>query len=266
MIARANRMAISDFVLVAVAVLILVLSLGPGKRIRQNVVVRDPQGITHRYSFDVDDPRLAKLDQQLQRWKRRPPDAETARHRWIVRAAEHYAELTKPVPQARPVVPVSFTLPPDDSDAAREANEREAAKVRARQRQAESAMWIRVAAEAKSRATQIERHHQRAISFPPIVLGSRFAAGPTRVHYLVGCLAGLLVAIAFSIWTRLCPALRLQGEAMAGDRIELPDGSQLLRLEIPTTWVRLRQPLSVWVRRLTYAATLTAGVIAALLG
>ena len=70
MIATTHRMAIQDFLLIAIAVIVIALSVLPKGDARQTLVIRDPSGILQTYSLRANDPRLASLERKLTTWSR----------------------------------------------------------------------------------------------------------------------------------------------------------------------------------------------------
>jgi hypothetical protein len=262
MIATTPRMAIHDFLLIAIAVILISLSMLPKGEARQTLVIRDPSGNLQTYSLNASDPRLASLRRKLTTWSRPAPNPRLSIQKWCAEVADYYAKQTEPqANRVENVVPVSFKL---KSPVPTNASEAKALN-------AQHAHWLHLAAEARNAIAKSESEIDRLKKLagsPPVQLGE-VASGKhsSRMLVLAG-VYGLCVACGFALWTHVCPSIRLQSTAMSPRQAAAPDDKRPiggLQLEIPPKWVRLHQPTQVVIRQTAFAVVMIAGVTCAIL-
>ena len=242
-----------DFLLVAFSVVVILLSATADREERQIVEIRDASGNLKPYSLAVDDPRLAKLQDQLADWTKGRPDAALTLAKWHFELADFYVTRTQGQP-SNAVVQVSFA----DGNQTSSAAEKEAAALRV-----QNAYWTRVRDQAKQTIDAVEekRRLEKLSGSPPIVFAERTLATPSPADFGIAGLAGLVVAIVFAYWVYLCPAITLS-EDWRVQEASLPGYDpdqrvQEFRIAIPAKWVRLHQPVSVLLRRVVYGFIVT---------
>ncbi|MFK8114845.1 MAG: hypothetical protein AB8B91_21770 [Rubripirellula sp.] len=257
MIAMQRQMAIHDFLLLALAVVVIVLNCWPTPANRQMIDVRGPQGEIQRYSLAVDDPRLQELEQQLYRRSQSRPLPGLTWARWQAEVAEFYAQRTRSNAETGKVVAVSFTDQQVKVD-------RETEYQRSLNRQ--HGHWLAVHDQSLQAIAKYETlmESQRAmLGPPPMAFAEVSSGGPAHHAFWISALAGLLVACCFAGWTYVCPARSLaaqSGEPELTSRSK-PLKRQSIEMSIPTRWVRVHQPLAVWLRRTVYGSLVAAALL-----
>ena len=262
MIAMTRRMAIRDFLLVAMATLVIVLSNWPSGQQRQSVDLRNNDGTFQRYSLTVDDPRLVKLRRDLDAWNRGGTNTAIALTKWRAELAEFYVSRLRS-PQNTEVAQVAFV------DSGVEAGVAVSNSHQGSAGNDWQSYWANIGQQAReSLAIQNEKlRDQRAILGPPIVLGT-VSESRNANAFMISCVCGLLMAIVFGIWTYLSPTLGLRRNANPeqleahGESLASSHGraSTELQLRIPSEWVQIHQPISVVLRRISYAALVGAAM------
>ena len=162
--------------------------------------------------------------------------------------------------------------------------------------------WLELGAEAQREIARVEevRRSRKALEVtPPILFGSLEAGKKPSEAVAVAGAIGVLIASVFAGWVFACPPLRLTRSGPArlvpgpnsvgpysvpGPNSDFPDSdfdAELsaatcwgregalevteIRLEVPTHWVRLRQPWSVMIRRWAVAGLVLGAAAAVLL-
>jgi hypothetical protein len=248
MIAKRRSLATHDFLLIVIATMVLVVSLLPMAPPRQQVRLRDTGGRMQTYSLLLDDPILDRLRREASR--RASPKAVSAAlavARWQAEVANFYAEQTKP-PQ---IQQVSFI---DRTD--RDMN------LLPLRMQHET--WLQVRDEAQSEIDRWESGFQRLriLEAPsPIELGALLPAHRPAGVYLLGLLAGFVVAAVFAFWAFLAPTLQVPfgGKTTPPRRIPVDRGFDFA-FEVPRDWIRVHQSPSVWLRRTAEAVLVIAAI------
>lgn len=250
-----NRPAVLDGLLFATAVGALVLGAWPADVPRQTIRVRAKieTAENRSYSLAVSDPRLLKLKRRLARWGRvnSPITAESAVAKWRLETARFYAECSR-------------------RDAAQAGQEKTAAQgtngrlaTSDDSLQSSAMFWLDRANAvgdelAKLESLRLER--QRHAAPPPVELGP--VVEPPRNLASLG-FAGLSAALGFflhAIWNRASPAVELLRSlgAVPDSRWAAPGA---LALDIPASWVRVRQPVSVRIRQLCLSLIVLAAFV-----
>ena len=265
MIATTRRMAIHDFLLVAMATLVIVLSNWPNSQKRQSVDLRNSDGTSQRYSLAVDDPRLAKLQRDLDSWNRGGTNTAIALTKWRVELAEFYVDRFQSPPSTS-VTQVSFV------ESGGNAASTDGPQISARKHW--QSYWANVGKQAReSLAIQNAKlRDHRALVGPPIVLG-KVIESRSKNAFLISCICGLLMATVFGFWTYISPSLGLHRtenvDEAEGNREQLTGSRERalteLQLRIPSEWVRIHQPISVVLRRVLYAGLVGAALLCMLI-
>ncbi len=253
MIGTNRRMPAHDFLLVAFSVALIVLSTWPETQPRQWVQLRERDGSLRQYSLTESDPRLAQLRLSLEKWAKAGQETRLAVAQWCAELADFYSQRTEPSPAqvASPIRAVGFRI-----DARERAEERraEAAKA-ASELRTQHDYWLERSQQARAEIAKVEeiRRSRKALEIPPpIVFGDLEPGRKPAASVMVATVIGLVVALAFSLWSWLSPTLHLRGQS-DGDRGTTSAGGEIekgdeLRLMVPAAWVRVRQPAGVIAR------------------
>ena len=275
MIAKSRQMAAHDFLLVLLSAAVLALLLWPPGPAFRKVEVRRKDGSLQTYQLAVGDPKLANLTRKLERWSNPRPSSRTAINRWNSELGSLYAERTTPdvAQEVKRILPVSYY--PDH------AKKREAAAQQAALLKQQKTYWLNFHTEAEQ-AIQAEQKRQEQLlelhAHPPISVGE-LQPGPYPPKAILYCsLIGLCAAVLFSTWNFLAPSIQLVKQtsvstedrqpgdnhlrSLHADASILRDATNSLQFEvtIPATWLKVRQPMSVWIRQTAYL-TLLASVV-----
>jgi hypothetical protein len=254
MIATNRRMAMHDFLLVALSVVVITLSTCSTPTAHQTVEICGADGNTHRYSLALHDPALLNLRHQAHQWTKQAPWPELTLAKWRAELCEFYAARTEAIRTNTDVVAVSFTAPTAPADDPY-------AQAMARQHQA----WIREAQRAQQVIQQLEavQEQRRALRGPvPIVFGEVTTQQSTS-SLMFAVAAGFCIAALFAVWTRLAPSIGLIPADEAPEILSAsePKRRQSIQLSIPNRWVRVHQPASVIVRRAAYLMVVATALI-----
>jgi hypothetical protein len=257
MIAATRRMATLDFLLVAFSAIVALQAFWPAAAPRQTVQYRDAGGRVHRYSLAIDDPRLKRLTQAVKKPSRPRPTAALAKLKWLAETADFYVGRTEPR-RNEPgfVLPVSYR---ENQSAAKSTNE---ADVLA----AEQNYWIEIRDENRQKVAQAEAklRLQQSLAVPSaIVFGDTVHGAHSTITLVTSALLGVCIAGFFALWTYACPAICLRADRFPPEletRKSDWSPSRDLRLLIPSRWVRVHQPASVTIRRLTQTVVVAAGL------
>ncbi len=275
MIAKSRQMAAHDFLLVFLSAAVLALLLWPPGPAVREVEVRRNDGSLQKYQLEAGDPMLASLSQKLQRWSNPQPNSRTAINRWNAELGSLYAERTTPraVEEIKRILPVSYY--PDL------AKKRAASANHAALLQQQQTYWLDFQRRAEQ-AIQVEQQRQERLfelhKHPPISI-SELQPGPyPRKAILCSSLIGLCVAVLFGAWNFLAPSIQLVTQTPASTKNQLADESHPhsphadasvatdatdsteFRVTLPATWLKVRQPIAVWLRQTAYL-TLLASVL-----
>ena len=267
MIAKSRQMAAHDFLLVALSAAVLALFLWPPGPAVREVEVRRHDGSLHTYQLTADDPKLANLTQKLQRWSNPKHNSRTAINKWNVELGSLYAERTIPkvTEELRRILPVSYY--PDH------AKKREAANRQAAQLKQQQAYWLAFKKQAEQ-ALQIEqKRHNELLALhasPPISISVPRPSPHSPIAILSASLIGLCVAMLFGFWNFLAPSIQLEKQASVASVAhqssenakcskvtgDLPPRTAANSLQfqviLPARWLKVHQPLSVWIRQTAY--------------
>ena len=129
MIANSRQMAVHDFLLVLLSAAVLTLLLWPPSPAIRQVNIRRNDGSVQSYQLATNDPKLAKLELDLQRWSKPKPNSRLAINKWKAELGGLYAERTLPrveQQEEKRILPVSYY--PDQAEK-RATAAREAAKL-----------------------------------------------------------------------------------------------------------------------------------------
>lgn len=267
MIAKSRRMAAHDFLLVLLSAAVLALLLWqPGPTVRE-VQVRRNDGSLQTYQLAADDPKLANLIVKLQQWSAPTPNSQTAINKWNAELGSLYAarSIPKAMEELKQILPVSYY--PDH------AKKRQAAAQHAALLKKQQAYWLNFQQKAE-RAVQAEQQRQKHLlslhKSPPISVGEVQAGPYQRQALLFSPLIGLGAALLFSVWNFLTPSIQLvrhaslsgqsqppakQGSGQAQTRPPSSNAnadSLQFQVTLPAKWLKIRQPIGVYVRQMAY--------------
>ena len=254
MIATNRRIPAHDFLLVAFSVAVIVLSNWPETEPRQLVQLRDRDGTLRQYSLAEKDPTLSKLRLALEKWAKAGQETRLAVAQWRAELADFYAEKTvaPPEPTPSPIRPAAFRSESRPMDEGANREERNAEVVPESRSQHE--YWRAFGQQARVEIEKIQeiRRSRKALEVPqPIVFGAlEPGRKPTRA-ILISPAIGFVVALGFAAWSSLCPTLRLRKHGLSSCVASTEfdgDAASELRLVVPSTWVRIRQPTGVLAR------------------
>lgn len=260
MVTRNRRMPSHDFLLIAISSAVIVLSNWPESKPRQWVQIRDQQGSLQQYSFAEQDPAVSKLRLSLEKWARAGQETRLAVAQWRAELAGLYAEKTNsrlamaedPGRRATKIVQaVSFRsagASPSDSEPS-DSKAGELASLREQQQH-----WLQLGEQAeRDIADVIEiRRSRKALEVPPPIVFGPIESGhiPTSAFF-VSLGVGSLVGLLFAAWSFCSPSIRLDSKP-TGVSIdpteEFTQSDSELRLVVPASWIRVRQPIGVVTR------------------
>lgn len=279
MIAKSRQMAAHDFLLVLLSAAVLALLLWPpGPAIRE-VEVRRNDGSRQAYQLAVGDPKLANLTQKLQRWSNPKPNSRTAINKWKAELGSLYAERTTPkvTEELKRILPVSYY--PDY------AKKREAAAQQAALLKQQQAYWLDFQRQAEQ-VVQSEQQRQEQLlalhASPPVSIGE-LQPGPYPPKAIVfSSLIGLCAALLFGAWNFLVPSIQLvkqssvsnkgrhtsensphsnhTGDSLPSQATDDSKSADTLQFQVtlPAKWLKVRQPLGVWIRQSAYLALIAS--------
>ena len=270
MIAKSRQMAAHDFLLILFSATILSLWLWPSGAAVREVEIRQTNGKRQRYLLTADDPKIAKLEQQLCEWEKPQHNAKLTLSKWHAELAGLYAARTlpqKPQPSGG-ILPVSYY---EDAPEKQQAAAREAA-----QRQQHHDDWLEFQHQAENAIAQEQQRQEQMLamkSVPSITIGDRQPGPYSTDTLLFSSLIGLCTAMLFSAWTYVTPSIHLveQPENSSGqvDKVLMDPPTRAIQdplqfqLTLPAKWVRLHQPAGVWVRQAAYLVLLVWVIFAA---
>lgn len=282
MIAKSRQMAAHDFVLVLLAAAVLALLLWPPGPAVREVEVRRNDGSLQTYRLTADDPKLANLMAKLQQWSNPKPNSRTAINKWNAELGGLYAERSKPavVEELKRILPVSYY--PDL------AKKREAATQQAALLKRHQAYWLEFQRQAEQ-AVKTEQQRQKTLlalhANPPVSVGA-LQPGPYAPNaILLSFLIGICAALLFSVWNFLAPSIQLvkqastssEAQEVSKDKAPSPPlvgpatsvtpassrGAAALQFQVtlPAKWLKVHQPLSVWIRQAAYFGLVASVVL-----
>jgi len=269
MIAKSRQLAAHDFLLILFSATLLSLWFSPNRPAVREVEIRQIDGTRQRYLLTADDPKLAKLEQQLCEWQKPEQNRKLALSKWQAELAGLYAVRTLPKkPQVSSgILSVSYY---EDLPEKKEADSLEAA-----QRQQQHDYWLEFQQQAEIAIAEEQQRQAQMLalkSVPSVTIGDQ-QPGPYATHTLLfSSLIGLCTAMMFSAWTYLTPTIHLldpsrSSEGSAPVLMHPPSSPTQdpvqFRLTLPAKWVRLHQPVGVWVRQAAYLVLLVSVILAA---
>jgi hypothetical protein len=271
MIANSRQMAVHDFLLVLLSAAVLALLLWPPSPAIRQVDIRRNDGSFQSYQLATSDPKLAKLEQELQRWSKPKASSQLAISKWQAELGGLYAERTLPrgkQPGEKKILPVSYY--PD------QAEKREAAAREVANQEQRHAYWLDFQRQAERSVEGEEQRQKQMLSLrsrPFITIGELQPAPYTRKALLGSSLIGFCVAMLFVTWTYLVPSIHLIKQSSKSVRTTVTDRSACNAIEpaqadnqlprepisslqfqvmLPAKWLKVHQPLGVWIRQATY--------------
>lgn len=228
MVAKSQRLAIRDSVLIALSVAVTVLAWWPRSEPRQRVHVRDAEtGNPQSFAIPLSDSRLAEIRQQAYNRAHPRPRTEWVLARWRSRLATHYIAHSSP----------------------------------------QDAHWMGEHARAERTIdAEAQRFAQQrlAAQMPAVAMGEIIDGPRRRGAWMTAVAGGLLAAIGFVHWAVRWPALTAIAGSSAPQRAALSTGrrppdeapqpaavepTDAIRVEVPANWIRVSQPLPVSLRR-----------------
>ncbi|MGI9467400.1 MAG: hypothetical protein ACR2OA_09790 [Rubripirellula sp.] len=276
MIAKSRQMAAHDFFLVLLSAAVLALLLWPPGPAVREVEVRRNDGSLQTYQLTADDPKLANLTQKLQRWSNPASNSRTAINKWNAELGSLYAERTTPevTEELKRILPVSYY--PDH------ARKREVAAQQAARLKQQQAYWLDFQRQAEH-AVQAEQQRQENLlalhASPPVSIGDP-QPGPYPPQAIVSSsLIGLCAAMLFGAWNFLAPSIQLVKQPSVSQQArqaseKAPDSNQAdtrqpnaaqacqqFQVTLPAQWLKVRQPLGVWIRQTAYLTLITSVVL-----
>ena len=281
MIAKSRQMAAHDFLLVSLSAAVLALLLWPPAPAVREVEVRRNDGSLQTYQLTADDPKLANLIRKLQRWSDPKHNSRTAIHKWNAELGSLYAERAMPVvtKELKRILPVSYY--PDH------AKKREAATQQAAQLKEQQAYWLEFQRQAEQ-AVQTEQQRQADLhalhANPPISISVPQPGPHSPIALVSAALIGLCVAMLFGVWNFLTPSIQLANQASVSNEsrpssengtLSNPTGewhtddlqtrtaanSRQFQVTVPARWLKVHQPLSVWIRQTAYFLLIASVVL-----
>lgn len=270
-----QRWAVKDLALVAVSVTAITLGLWSAAPLRQMIHCSDADGNTRSFSLPLGDSRLARIGRELQRRQTPPPVNAVVLAKWRIDLAAHYTKRCEA--ERRRGLAAKLAVEESSVGAGEAAGRLTTASHHVAQasfsdragaaaaaavsgegaEEREAAFWQNVAARAQVTLAQAETQVANQLAHaapPPVVLGTIVAPGRSLEAWVTATLLGLLAACLFAEWAYRSPAIEVvprHPETKAGQEDEI-------RIEIPSDWIRIHQPLDVWARR-----GLIAGLVAA---
>jgi len=276
MIAKSRQMAAHDFLLVLLSAAVLALLLWPPGPTVREVEVRRNDGSLQTYQLTTDDPKLANLTQKLQRWSNPQNNSRTAINKWNAELGSLYAQRTTPrvTEELKRILPVSYY--PDH------AKKREVAAQQAAQLKQQQAYWLDFQRQAEQ-ALQTEQQRQEDLlalyARPPISIGDPQPGPYPPKAILSSSLIGLCAAMLFSAWNFLAPSIQLVKQASVSNGLgqspanaprsnhagapqsNAAANSLQFQVTLPAKWLKVHQPLSVWIRQTAYIVLIASVVL-----
>ena len=273
MIAKSRHMAAHDFLLVLLSAAVLSLMLWPPAPAVREIEIRLNDGSTQAYQLAAGDPKLANLAQKLQHWSTPKPSAKLAISKWQAELGSLYANRTAPrvTQQPKRILPVSYY--PDDAEK-RATAVREAAELKQ-----QHIYWLEFQRQAE-RVTQAEKQRQEQMlelrSNPAITIGD-LQPGPYPPQALLySSIIGLCASMLFGAWNYMVPSIQLvkqaSGSAKAHPASSKPTEKPLMstatqpaqfQVMLPAKWLKVHQPLGVWIRQAAYLMLIVSVVLVA---
>ena len=271
MIANSRQMAVHDFLLVLLSAAVLTLLLWPPSPAIRQVNIRRNDGSVQSYQLATNDPKLAKLELDLQRWSKPKPNSRLAINKWKAELGGLYAERTLPrveQQEEKRILPVSYY--PDQAEK-RATAAREAATL-----EQQRAYWLDFQRQAESTVEGEEQRQKQMLSLrsrPSIVIGELRPAPYTPKALLGSSLIGVCVAMLFVAWNYLIPSIQLVKQSSDSastavtdrsvcntlasapanqQRLAEPNSSLQFQVMLPARWLKVHQPLGVWIRQAAY--------------
>ena len=267
MIAKSRQMAAHDFLLVLLSAAVLGLLLWPPPPTVREIEVRRNDGSLQTYQLTTDDPKLVNLTQKLQRWSNPKSNSRTAINKWKAELGSLYAQRTTPEVTEKQKRILSVSYYPDH------AKKREIAAQQAAQLKKQRAYWLNFQRQAEQ-AVQTENQRQEdllALHVRPPISISDPQPGPYPPKAIVSSsLIGLCAAMLFGAWNFLAPSIQLVKQASVsngagqssanahrsnhagGPPPSVAANSMQFQVTLPAKWLKVRQPLSVWIRQTAY--------------
>lgn len=279
MIAKSRRIPVHDFLLVLLSAAVLTLLLWPAGTAIREVEVRHIDGTLQTYQLAAHDPTLAKIAEKLKRWSDPKPNSQIAINRWNAELGNFYAQRTTPqaANEIKRILPVSYY--PDH------AKKQEAAAQEAANMKQQQAYWLDFQRQAERTVQTEQQRRQRLLALhvsPPISVGE-LQPGPYPPKAIIySTIIGFCVAVLFSTWHFLAPSIQLVKQtpspsvAIKGrqtkeshlqphqtDRSVTGATANSMQFEVtlPAAWVKVHQPIGVWMRQAAYLALLTSVVL-----
>ena len=240
MFASSRRLNSCDFLLFGSSIALACICLWPRPVDRKLVKVRDADGQTRSYSIAIDDPKLTAITTRLRQWENQASSRALRTAQWHAEVADYYCQIDDKSTSANtteppPVAQVSFV----DSERPDIRNE-------------DHSFWSQLAESARKRVQRemkrIER--DRETTGPPVVLGSVTKSIGSPAAYPIACFTALATVGLAIRRQRLRPPIEL------GCTVEQPvdpNDVKVIRLQVPDSWVRIRQPAEVMLWRHLYA-------------
>lgn len=278
MIAKSRQMAAHDFLLVLLSTAVLTLLLWPPSPAVREVEIRRNDGSLQAYQLAASDPKLANLEEKLQRWSKPKTSSRLAISKWHAELGGLYADRTKPrvKEQRRRILPVSYY---SEQEEKRNAAARETTQLKQ-----QHAYWVEFQRQAE-RAVLGEQQRQEQLlalrSNPAVTIGELQPGPYTSQALLSSSIIGLCAAMLFGAWTYLTPSIQLVRQASATSvppaaktshvspsqarEQTTPEAINSLQFQVmlPAKWLRVHQPLGVWVRQAAYLTLILSVVLVA---
>lgn len=263
---------IRDAILVAVSTAAIVIANWPADSPRRLITLRHPAGAAtppravgfRTRSLPLDDPRLQRLRQRVERRSIPRPGVSLAVARWRLELAEFYAANPPRYPASDP---------------------------------GERIAWDRYASATRETLERLDRETEARIEAAgpgPIRFGAILPPTTPREALPVAVSAAAIAFLAATFWGLRFPRLSLgAAPEAAGETQPVPRRSRLpqpsscpppssspqptrsnrfageadrtLALAIPRAWIRVRQPLGVQLRRLCFVAIVAAALASSFL-
>jgi hypothetical protein len=235
-------MTFCDFTLLGCSVALTVIMLWPDLPDQQWVGITRETGHHQRYSVPINDPSLQVLKQRLAKWETPTTTRALRIARWHHELADYYCQLDPADPVGK-VAQVSY------SDAGRPRTVATPDRIWAKVKQNAQ---LRIAREEQ----EIKQRQENAV--PPVVLGPTISSIRSPAAFSLAFLAAV-GTVAFLAWRqRVRPPITLDGET---NLTHFSSQSGPTTLQIPNSWVRIRQPLEVVLWRIIYrSAVVSAGI------
>ena len=231
---RRPTLVIRDALLLAASAAVIALAVWPPAAPRRLLTVRTPgpdgRAGMKRYSLPAGSSELDRLRVRIDRWGPTVPIQPLAITRWRRNLAKHYAESVEG-PNAERL----------------------------------QAYWSAQAAAAEralARISQETERRRQELGSPPVRIGGLARPAPTPASFAAAAAAALMVVTAFWLWTRWQPPIVFNSPSVRSGSGEATDPggavaegeTDRLAVRIPETWIAVRQPAGVTIRRVCTAA------------